>query len=48
MKDELGRACSTHGEINAHKILVQKAEGIRQYGRPTHRWEYNIKRTYAN
>jgi hypothetical protein len=40
----MGRTCSTHGEIrNAYKILVGKPEGKKPFGRPTHRWEYNIK-----
>jgi hypothetical protein len=28
---------------NLRKILVAKAEGKRQLGRPRHRWEDNIK-----
>jgi hypothetical protein len=28
---------------NAYIILIRKPEGKRQLGRPTHRWEDNIK-----
>jgi hypothetical protein len=38
------RACSTNGEKrNAYKILVGKPEGKRPLGRPSRRWEDNIK-----
>jgi hypothetical protein len=42
--DEMGRACSTHGEKgNAYRILVGKPEGKRPLGRPRRRWEDNIR-----
>jgi len=28
---------------NAYKILVQKPEQMRPFGRPSYRWEVNIK-----
>jgi hypothetical protein len=44
VKDGMGRACGTHGEVrNAYKILVGKPEGKRSLGRPRHRWEDNIR-----
>jgi hypothetical protein len=43
MEDEMGEACSTHGEKNAYMILVEKPEGERPLGRPRQRWEDNIK-----
>jgi hypothetical protein len=43
-EDEMGRACSTNGEIrNAYKILVGKPEGKRPLGGPRRRWVDNIK-----
>jgi hypothetical protein len=40
----MGRACSTHGEKrNAYRILVRKPEEKRRLGRPSRRWEHNIK-----
>jgi hypothetical protein len=43
-KDELGRACSTHGKKrNAYRILVGKQKGKRPLRIPRHRWEHNIK-----
>jgi hypothetical protein len=43
-EDEMGRAYIMHGEmINALKILVGKPEGKRPPGRPTKKWEDNIK-----
>jgi len=40
IEDELGGACSTHGEmINAYKILVGKPERKKPLGRSRHRWE---------
>jgi hypothetical protein len=39
IEDEMGRACSTYGEMrNAYKILVGKPYGKRSLGRPRHRW----------
>jgi hypothetical protein len=33
-----------HGEkVNIYRILVGKPKGKRPLGRPTHRWEENIK-----
>jgi hypothetical protein len=41
---EMGRACSMYGEkTGVYRILVGKPEGRRPLGRPTHRWEDNIK-----
>jgi hypothetical protein len=34
----MGRACSTHGERNAYRILVGKPEGKRPLGRHRRRW----------
>jgi hypothetical protein len=43
-EDEMGRACSTHGDmINAYTILVIMPKGKRPLGRPRRRWKYNIK-----
>jgi hypothetical protein len=43
-EDEMGRACSTHGEKrNAYRILVGNPDGKRPLGRPRRRWENNIK-----
>jgi hypothetical protein len=43
-KDEIGRACSMHGEKRtAYGILVGKPEGKGQLGSPRHTWEDNIK-----
>jgi hypothetical protein len=40
----MGRACSTNGDKrNAYRILVGKPEGKRPLGRPTRRWEDNIR-----
>jgi hypothetical protein len=42
-KDEMGRACSTHGERrNAYKIFGE-LEGKRPLGIPTSGWEDIIK-----
>ena len=38
----MGGACSTLGR-GVYRVLVGKPEGKRPLGRPTHRWEYNIK-----
>jgi hypothetical protein len=43
-KDEMGAACSSHGEIrNAYKIVVVYPEGKRPIGRLRRRWKDNIK-----
>jgi hypothetical protein len=40
----MGRACRKHGEkMNAYRVFVWQPEGKRPLGRPTHRWENNIK-----
>jgi hypothetical protein len=40
----MGKACSTSGEKrNVCRILVEKPEGKRPLGRPSHRWVDNIK-----
>jgi hypothetical protein len=42
-EDEIGRACSTHGEKRkSYSVLVGKPEGKRPLGRPRRRWEDNI------
>jgi len=44
MKNEVGWACSTHGEMrNAYKISISKAEGNRPLRRSRRRWEDNIR-----
>jgi hypothetical protein len=42
-ENEMGRACSTNGEMNTYRILVVKPEGKGQLGRPRRRWVNNIK-----
>jgi hypothetical protein len=52
-EDEIGRACSTHGEEeeeeeekkknNAYRILIRKPEGKRPLRRTVRRWEDDIK-----
>jgi len=43
-KNEMGGACSAYGgEEWRIQGLVGKPEGTRPPGRPTHRWEDNIK-----
>jgi hypothetical protein len=40
----MGGACSAYGERKCvYRVLVGKPEGKRPLGRPTHRWEDNIK-----
>jgi hypothetical protein len=40
----MGRACRTNWEkINAYRILEGKPEGKRPLGRPSRRWEDNIR-----
>jgi hypothetical protein len=42
--DEMGGACSTHGEKrNACRNLVGKPEGKRSLGKPRRKWEDSIK-----
>jgi len=36
-------ACSAYGGGGVHKVLVRKYEGKRPLGRPSSRWEDNIK-----
>jgi hypothetical protein len=43
-EDNMGGECSTNGEKrNSYRILVGKPEGKEPLGRPTRRWEDNIK-----
>ena len=43
-KNEMGGACSTYGEEERHiQGEVRKPEGKRPLGRPSRRWEDNIK-----
>jgi hypothetical protein len=37
----MGKACSTHGEKHAYRILVGKQEGKRPVGRPRCKYEDN-------
>ena len=40
----MGGACGTYGRRESvHKVLVGKPDGKRPLGRPTLRWEDNIK-----
>jgi hypothetical protein len=39
----MGVACSTYGGIGVYKVLVGKPEGKRPLGKPSRRWEDNIK-----
>jgi hypothetical protein len=39
---KMGRTCSTYGS-GGYRVLVGKPEGRRPHGRPSRRWEYNIK-----
>ena len=40
----MGRICSRYGgDANAHRNLFGKPKGKRQYLRPWHRMEHNIK-----
>jgi len=40
----MGGACGAYGEgRGVHRILVEKPEGKRPFGRLRHRWEDNIK-----
>jgi hypothetical protein len=44
MVDEMGGACSAHGEMrNICKILVSKPEMKTPLGRTKHRWWHDIK-----
>jgi hypothetical protein len=39
----MGGACRTYGEMRrVYRILVGKPEGMRQLGKPDHKWEDNI------
>jgi hypothetical protein len=45
--NEIGRACSTHGEMrNAYKIWVGSPVRKRPLRRPRLRWEDNIKMVF--
>jgi hypothetical protein len=39
----VGNFVRTREMRNVYKILVRKGEGKRPLGRPSHRWENNIK-----
>jgi hypothetical protein len=44
IKKEIGGACSMYGaRRSVYRILVGKPGGNRPLGRPSHRWEGNIK-----
>jgi hypothetical protein len=40
-EDEVGRTCGMHGGGN--RVFVGRPKSKRPLGRPTHRWEDNIK-----
>jgi hypothetical protein len=43
-KNEMGGACGAYGGGDGvHRVLVGKPEGKRPLGRPSRRWEDNIK-----
>ena len=43
-KYEMGGACSAYGERKSvYRVLLEKPEGKRSLGRPSCRWEDNIK-----
>jgi hypothetical protein len=43
-EDEKSGASSTNGDIrNVYKILVEKSDGKRPFGRRRRRWQDNIK-----
>ena len=43
-KNEMGGACRAYGEgRGVYRVLVGKPEGKRPLGRPSYRWEDNIK-----
>ena len=39
----MGGACGAYGGRGVHRVLVGKPEGKRPLGRPSRRWEDNIK-----
>jgi hypothetical protein len=40
----MGRTCSIYGgRRGAYRVLVEKPEGMRPFGKLRHRWEDNIK-----
>jgi hypothetical protein len=40
----MGWTCGTHGEgRGAYRVLIGRSEGKRPLGRPSRRWEDNIK-----
>jgi len=39
----VGWTCGTHGGRGAYKVLVGRPEDKRPLGRPSRRWEDNIK-----
>ena len=40
----MGRACGMYEERKtAYRVLVEKSEGTRSLGRPSHRWKDNIQ-----
>jgi hypothetical protein len=44
----MGGACGAHGQVRGvYNILVGKPEGRRPLGRPSHRWEDNIKMDFG-
>jgi len=43
-KNEIGGACNTYGERRGvYRVLVRNPEGKKPLGRPSRRWEHNIK-----
>ena len=49
LRRDIGRACSIiHGRgSKGVQVLIENPEGKRQFGRPGHRWEDNIKMDLA-
>jgi hypothetical protein len=43
-ENEVSEACGSYGkDRNAYRILIGRSEGMRQLGRPRHRWRNNIQ-----
>jgi hypothetical protein len=42
-EDEMGRASQKRGVRNAYSILVENHNGKREFVRPRHRYEYDIR-----
>jgi hypothetical protein len=42
-KNEMGGTCGKHEEEESYRVMVEKPEEKRPFGRPTHRWKYKIR-----